>query len=275
MFVPHILSCKRPPHALQVNEALEQKEVSEVNNKKTDEDETSKKLTQAGVDGASAFLSRICLPAAEEFGLLLKDKVSGWRANNAVKIAHKAKKILEEHNRIEVSSHPKIVYSTLENGSWAEDDLLQDLWAGLLASSCTETGKDDSNHILVNLLAQIVSSQVNVLCFACTNAEVFKNAHGLIYAEELIVNEKQVIEIAGIDDVHQLDRELDHLRALGLIDGGFDIDSHAAGITPTPLCLHLYVRSQGFVGAPVDYFDCPEKEKENKLLNSFKDALDK
>ena len=32
------------------------------------------------VDGAAAFLSRICLPAAEEFGLLLRDRVSHLRA---------------------------------------------------------------------------------------------------------------------------------------------------------------------------------------------------
>ncbi len=49
-------------------------------------------VTKGTVDGASAFLSRICLPAAEEFGLLLRDKVSAWRSNNAIAIAHKAKK---------------------------------------------------------------------------------------------------------------------------------------------------------------------------------------
>jgi hypothetical protein len=45
-----------------------------------------KVVTQAAVDGAAAYLGKICLPAAEEFGLLLKDKVSRWRAANAVSI---------------------------------------------------------------------------------------------------------------------------------------------------------------------------------------------
>jgi hypothetical protein len=40
--------------------------------------------TKAAIDGASAFLARICLPAAEEFGLLLQDKVRAWRVRNAV-----------------------------------------------------------------------------------------------------------------------------------------------------------------------------------------------
>lgn len=34
-------------------------------------------VTKGTVEGASAFLSRICLPAAEEFGFLLQDKVRG------------------------------------------------------------------------------------------------------------------------------------------------------------------------------------------------------
>ena len=41
-------------------------------------------LAKGAVDGASAFLSKICLPAAEEFGLLLRDKLSVWRAKNAI-----------------------------------------------------------------------------------------------------------------------------------------------------------------------------------------------
>ena len=46
-------------------------------------------VTKGAVDGAGAFFGRICLPAAEEFGLLLRDKVSAWRARNIVRIAEK------------------------------------------------------------------------------------------------------------------------------------------------------------------------------------------
>jgi hypothetical protein len=38
-------------------------------------------LTDGFVSGASAFLSRICLPAAEEFGLLLRDRELGVRVH--------------------------------------------------------------------------------------------------------------------------------------------------------------------------------------------------
>jgi hypothetical protein len=44
------------------------------------------------VDGAAVFLGRICLPAAEEFGLLLRDRVSHWRRQNLIRIAEKAER---------------------------------------------------------------------------------------------------------------------------------------------------------------------------------------
>jgi hypothetical protein len=46
--------------------------------------EATKILAQGTVDGASAFLSRICLPAAEEFGIVLKDQVRHWRNQNVI-----------------------------------------------------------------------------------------------------------------------------------------------------------------------------------------------
>lgn len=230
-------------------------------------------VTKASIEGASAFLSRICLPAAEEFGLLLKDKVSAWRANNAIKIAYEAKKILEKYNRIDVISHPKIIYSTIENGSWAEDDFMQGLWAGLLASSCTKDGKDESNHILISLLSQLVRSQVRLISYICTTCKTYKSPAGWIYSDDLHINQDKVVEITGIADLHQLDRELDHLRSLGLINGGFDIHSPQADVTPTSLCLQLYVRSQGYVGSPIEYFKCPEKARENPLLNTINSIM--
>lgn len=64
----------------------------------------------------------------------------------------------------------------------------------------------------------------------------------------------QLQEIAGVVDSHRLDRELDHLRALGLVDGGFNADEFEAYLTPTALALHMFARGQGHRGDPVDYF---------------------
>ena len=218
-------------------------------------------VTKGTVDGASAFLGRICLPAAEEFGLLLKDKVSSWRAKNAVDIANKAQSLLEEQVQgLVVSAHPRIIYSTLENGSWAEDDFMQNLWAGLLASSCTEDGKDESNIILIGLLSQLTSNQAKIITHICESALVYQSDNGFITCEKLIMTFEDVIKVSGISDIHQLDRELDHLRSLELIDGGFAIDrNNEAYLTPHSLCLQLYARAKGFVGSPIEFYNAKKR----------------
>jgi len=212
-------------------------------------------VTKGTVAGASAFLSRICLPAAEEFGLLLKDHVSAWRAKNAINIATKAQALVEQQVvKVAISAHPRMIYATIENGSWAEDDLMQNLWAGLLASSCTPDGKDDSNLIFINMLSQLTNSQAKLIKHICENAEIFKSKAGWIGANTLYIEADELIGITGIEDLHQLDRELDHLRALELIMGGFSPDTTLADVTPHALCLQLYVRSHGYVGSPIEYF---------------------
>src|SRR3712207_2050808 len=104
--------------------------------------EATKIVAQGVIDGAGAFLGRICLPAAEEFGLLLRDKVSGWRAKNTAAIAAAAKSMVEDCDAsTNKQAHPRIVGKVIEHGSWEDDESVQMMWAGLLASSCTADGK--------------------------------------------------------------------------------------------------------------------------------------
>lgn len=233
--------------------------------------ETAKILAKGTVDGAGAFLGRICLPAAEEFGFLLKDKVSGWRKNNAVKIASKAQKLLEEGRGVEgLYGHPRLVMKAIEDGSWADTPELQDMWAGLLASSCTEDGKDEANLIFMNLLNQLTSSQAKVIRHSCENAIVQVTKDGLIHASGLMrIPLSEVKDIAGVYDIQRIDRELDHLRELGLIVAGILLDHYDSkskeplvDITPTPLMLHLYIRCQGSIEAPPQFFNVEYTESE-------------
>lgn len=226
--------------------------------------ESIKIVTQGTVDGASAFLGRICLPAAEEFGLLLRDKISSWRANNAVKITNKAQRILERKaNGLAVSAHPRIIYTAIENGSWAEDDFMQNFWAGILASACTPDGKDESNFIFMNFLSQITSNQVRIIDHICKNVKTYKGSTGLILCERFEMSVDELLRVSGIKEIHQLDRELDHLRGLELIYEGLTHDNFKANVTPHSLCLQFYVRTQGYVGSPIDFFGAVEKHPVN------------
>lgn len=215
-------------------------------------------VTVAAVNGTSAFLGRICSPAAEEFGLLLRDRVRGWRVKNLASIASKAEEYLKDANtKMDVQAHPRIVSNILEEGSWTEDSVVQDLWAGLLASSCTEAGDDDSNLIFINLLSQLTKMQAHILKYVCENAAIkIAPESGLILTEEFIIELDALKKIASEKDIHRLDREIDHLRDIGLIHGGFwPNTSKRIQIQPTVLALHLFVRGQGVRTSPIDYFD--------------------
>lgn len=184
--------------------------------------------TERFLDGAAAFLSRVCLPAAEEFGLALKDRVSAWRARNAARMLSTANEMLvaqQLETRDQV--HPRLVHLAIEEASWTDDDAIQRMWAGFLASATSSKGQSDENLIFMNLLRQLSSLEVRILNYAVAIAPKYAGRYGLPMPGPFQVPTSEVGVIFGIEDLQRLDRELDHLRGLGLIGfgpgGGIDI----------------------------------------------------
>ena len=62
-----------------------------------------------------------------------------------------------------VHAHPRILFKIIEEGSWSEDGVVQDMWAGLVQSSCSDSGDDDSNLIFINLLSNMTKLQAKIL----------------------------------------------------------------------------------------------------------------
>ena len=137
-----------------------------------------------------------------------------------------------------------------------EDPVVQDLWGGLLSSSCTEAGDDDSNLLFITLLSELTKLEARLLKYICENAPKSAARSGLILAEHFTVSLDSLTEISGETDIHRLDRELDHLREVGLIHGGFHSDSPnvEAIVAPSAIGLHMYVRCQGLRTSPIDFF---------------------
>jgi hypothetical protein len=220
--------------------------------------EAGKRLVDAACDGVSAFLSRICLPAAEEFGFLLRDKVQSWRASNVQKIAAKAERLHASiHSPSPTHAHPRLVSQIIENGSWSDSEEIQTMWAGLLASSCTIDGQDDSNLMFIDLLSRLSVSQVRILDYACRTAQI-RLVNGLLYPDDLICTPDELKALSRIEDLHRLDRELDHLVSIGLLSlgrGGFHIyQPSRIRLTPSPMALQMYARCNGVIGSPTDYY---------------------
>ncbi|MFD0717275.1 Abi-alpha family protein [Paenibacillus sp. GCM10027626] len=206
-----------------------------------------KTVTEKSMTGIGALLSRICLPAAEELGLYFQDKVKQFRSRNTARIVEKTDKLLNiEDDEFKLKALPRLVHEILENGSWCDDETLQDMWAGLLASSCTLDGKDDSNLLFIDILSKLTIVQVKIINYSCLNAQSTSLFEPL---DEILVNLEDLTEITGVKDRYRLDRELDHLRSIGFfaIDGGFFTEKTVltANITPTSLCLHFFMQCNG------------------------------
>lgn len=213
-------------------------------------------------EGVEGFLKRVCAPALEEIGLLLKDQVRQWRLNNILRILQKAEGKMEfKDEQLQIKAHPRVALSIIDNGSLNDDDEVQELWAGLFVSSCTKDGQNDENLIFVDLLKQLTVVEAKILKYTCQRARKVLHSNGLLTADDYKITCDELFDLTGINDIHRLDRELDHLRSLQLIGhglggGGFSStdESLTADISPSALALNLYIKSQGFNDEPLKFW---------------------
>lgn len=214
--------------------------------------EASKLIVSKSVDGISSFLSHVCEPALQELGLMLSDNVRVWRLNNIVNTLEKAKGKFEfKDDKLQIKANPKVALSIIEECSLIDEEYLQEWWAGLFASSCTEDGKDDQNLVYINILRQLTSFEVKLLEYICKTCIKKISPNGLILSDDVLeLSITEISGITGVDDVYRMDREMDHLCSLSLltdqafISSGFIFSDEKliAKLTPTALALNLHYR---------------------------------
>lgn len=121
-----------------------------------DEDKVAKAGFEVVFQPVADLIQKIAGPAAEEFGLTLKDHVRLVRLKRQVRLWQRAKEFLEQAS-IDPKRVPlKLLGPIIESGSLEEDDLLQDKWAALLANAAT--GHEDEIHpSFVEVLKQVSS----------------------------------------------------------------------------------------------------------------------
>lgn len=216
------------------------------------------RITDATIDGVSSFLGKICMPVAEEAGLLLRDQVHAWRAGNIVRIVEKSKGLLDfDPITFELKASPRVIWKILENGSWTEDEKLQNMWAGLLASSCTEDGINESNLIYIDLLSRITPSEAHILNYIGEKCR--KDQDVLNFDITFQADCELVKKIPYLVEFDSLARELNHLESLGLIKN-LKIHEQLEGRKPwalmvtTRVLLDLYVRCNGSLLPTKEYF---------------------
>jgi hypothetical protein len=220
--------------------------------------ESVKIIVEKSTEGISEFLSLTCKPALEEYGLLLRDHIRTWRLNNVNKVLEKAKsKYTFDGNQLQLQANPRVGISIFENISLIDDEQLQDFWAGLFVSSCSENGQNDENLIYIDLLKKMTSLQAKIFKYACENIKLIEHPNKLVTAKEFQIDFNKLVELTGTDNIYRLDMEIDHLREIGLLDfgSGFVLgDTKEISLTPSVIGLNLFIKCQGFNISPVEFW---------------------
>ena len=206
-----------------------------------------------------AFLRRICPSATQELKLLFREGLSNIRVLNAVGITHRAEAMLAAERDFDRLRAPQnVVMRVIQEGSWADDGITQQLWAGVLATACTLMGDDESNLPYIDLLAELAAIDGRLFTTACSKSQKVFASSGAVSAQPVVCTPQELIDIAGAHDLMKIDRNIFQLANLGLLEPrvkskyfNFEQD---ANLTPTALGLELFARCQGHRGAPHDYY---------------------
>jgi hypothetical protein len=117
---------------------------------------------EKGVDLAKDFLDKLVMPAIEETGLLLKDKVTMWKFKNQVKMLNKAKVYCEKNNISTKQVSLKLLCPLLDYSGIEEDEILQDKWA-ILLSNMVDSDQNIENHVFPYILSQLSTNEFLVI----------------------------------------------------------------------------------------------------------------
>jgi hypothetical protein len=207
-------------------------------------------LREFRVAQAIAFLSRIAPKDAAEIGKLLHEELSNYRLEHAIEIANKAERFLETKPGADKMRAPgQDVLRIIESGSWVEDPYLLQLWGGLMASSCSAEQWDEAALSYIELMSQLNFVHVRLLAGACTKASKVIIGPDRIASRPLAYSKHELIRITGSHDLIRIERDLQHLAQLGLIEptekSTLFSQISEARITPTSLGLELYARLNG------------------------------
>ena len=204
---------------------------------------------------ALAFLRRICPAAADQARILLHTVLSNVRVANAVEIALKAERLLMgEPNAQSLLAHPELIIRILEDGSWVDVDSIQQLWAGLLATSCTIEGQDESNRVYINLLSLLAPIHTRILSAACGKAvKVMADVEVEASPHLVACSPEEMAQLTGSSNLVKVHRSIAELSELGLLERTAKASvrsvSSVTRSRPTPLGLEMYARCNGQRGA--------------------------
>jgi hypothetical protein len=196
---------------------------------------------------AVLFLHRLCSASAEEAVVVIGGELNALRTGNAFDIAFRAEKMLaKEPGGSSLRAPGHVVASILRNGSWESDELIERMWAGMLVSSGTVTGSDESSIEFVDLMTRVTPTQAKIFLLGCRKAREKMQPGEVVPRDPVIVTPQELIEITDMHDLSRVAMNVAYLFNHGLLKEVFDFTSYlpteSFNITPTKLGLELYRR---------------------------------
>jgi hypothetical protein len=209
---------------------------------------------------ALGFLSRICPGEAKKVAQIFRDSMSNHKVENAVGVALGAENLLASRPGAPgMKANPRLALRILEDGSCTDEGWLQQYWGGLLLSSCSADGTDESTLRFVELLGELTTIPIRILTVVCTRAPKVLSESGSISALPLACRIEEMMAITGSREL-QIERDFDRLSWLGLIEkrsvkgAPTLLPSDEASITPSTLGMQLFACCNGHTGALQDFY---------------------
>ena len=199
---------------------------------------------------AVLFLNRLCGTEANHVVQLFGGELDEARTAAAVQIVIEADKLLAPQPRaVELRAHPGYVEHLIKFGSWAIGDITKQLWAGLLTTSCTLDGTDDSNRELVDLLVNVTPTQALIFVVACNKASAVMAANEDHPKTRIVFTPEEMKQLTGRADLTRLATDIAYLFHSGLVDRNFDFTSYIPAddfdITPSRFGMDVYRKCKG------------------------------
>jgi hypothetical protein len=112
-------------------------------------------------DKAIDLLHKLAGPMFDEFGAMLGDNVRVYRVKNLIKTFQKTEQLLLDAGLLAKTVPPRLLLPIIENSSIEDNDSLQRLWAGLLATASQQA--DSVSPSFVETLKQLTPDEARHL----------------------------------------------------------------------------------------------------------------
>ena len=208
---------------------------------------------------ALEFLGRLCPEAKQDTCRLVRTGLGNMRVANAVQIALAAEsRMASEPEGYKMLANQHTLMRIIADGSWADEDWIQELWAGLLVASCAVEVKDRLDQDLADRFSQLAPVHARILKAACDHSEKVDSDDWQVASRPLIFELKEIQRITGVQSLAKIERDVFHLADLGLLEGAVRSQSllppDEINVTPSRLGLRLYALCHGHRGLMQDFY---------------------